>query len=157
MSSGPMTLEPGEHMDLLYAYVYARAGSGGATASVTALQARVDSIRAFAQTLPIWDVMETDGFNGQCIDYAFLGINERSTEGSLRLYPVPTSASVQLDAPKELIGATLTLRDATGRVILQQRVLPDRNDIDVSRLAPGLYTCEALSRNARFIGRVVKE
>ncbi len=154
-SMGPFTLEPGAHHDLLLAYVYARAESGGAQASVQALQSRVDSVTAFAQTLPLWSNMR-EVFQGGCQEQIGQGVADIA-EGNLRLYPVPASTSAQLDAPKELIGALLTLRDATGRVILQQRVLPDRNTIDVTRLAPGLYTCEALSRHARFTGRLVKE
>lgn len=155
VSMGPLTLEPGAHHDLLLAYVYARAETGGALASVQALQSRVDSVTAFAQTLPLWNNMR-EVFQDGCQEQIEQGMTD-ITESSLRLYPVPASTSVQLDATKELVGATLTLRDATGRVILQRRVLPDRNTIDVSRLAPGLYTCEALSRNARFTGRLVKE
>lgn len=157
MSAGPITLEPGQHMDLLYAYVYARATSGGAIASVGALQARVDSIRAFAQSLPIWNVSEESGFAGQCADYATIGLQEQMGSRMLSLSPSPASMVVNFVAPRELVGGQFTMRDATGRVLYQQRVLPDRNTIDVSALAKGVYLCEAVARNVRYTGRIVKE
>ena len=157
MSSGPITLDPGEHVDLLFAYVYARAVSGGAIASVAALQARVDSIHDFAQTLPIWNVPENQPYAGMCADYATIGIRERSAAGTLVLFPSPAADVAQFISPMQLAGGLLTLCDATGRVVMQQRVLPDRNTIDVSALAKGVYVCEAVARNARFTGRIVKE
>jgi hypothetical protein len=153
---GPVTLEPGEHVDLLFAYVYARAGSGGAFASVAALQARVDSVRAFAQTLPIWDTPENQPYAGMCMDYATIGIAEVNAP-ALTFFPSPAADIVHFAAPLALVGGTLTLRDATGRTILQQRIQPDRNSIDVRALAKGVYLYEAVARNSRFTGRIVKE
>jgi len=157
MSMGALTLDPGEHIDLVFAYVYARAASGGAFASVAALQARVDSVRAFAQTLPIWNVMEEDAFGGSCADYPFLGVGEANEVGRLALFPSPATDQVQFVAPRELIGGMLTVRDATGRVVFQQRILPETNRIEIGELAKGVYTCEAVARNARYTGRIVKE
>lgn len=157
MSSGPITLEAGQHVDLLCAYVYARAASGGAFASVGALQARVDSVRAFAQTLPIWNVAEESAFNGQCADYATIGIAEVAAAQHLVLFPAPANAVVHFEAANELVGGTLTLRDALGRIVAQQSVVPRRNTIDISTLALGVYSVEAVTSRARFTGRLVKE
>lgn len=157
MSMGALTLEPGEHMDLLFAYVFARAGSGGALASVGALQSRVDSVRTFAQTLPIWGLADEGAFGSGCLDYPFLGVNEAAEIGRLALFPSPASDQVTFDAQDALVGGKLSLRDATGRVVLLQRVLPGRNGIDISSLAPGVYTCEAGTTRMRYTGRIVKE
>jgi len=157
MGCGALTLEPGEHIDLLYAYVYARAGSGGAFASVAALQARVDSVRAFAQTLPIWNVPENQPYAGMCADYATIGVSEHPSLGQLTLYPSPVGEAAHFIAPVRLAGGLLIVRDATGRVVLQQRILPDRNTIDMSALSKGVYLFEAVARNARFTGRIMKE
>ena len=154
---GPITLEPGEHVDLLFAYVYARAESGGAFASVGALQARVDSIRAFAQTLPIWNVPEDQPYAGMCDNYATIGITDAHAAQALTFFPSPADGVVHFAAPMTLVGGLLTLRDATGRIALQQRIVPDRNIIEVSALAKGVYLCEATTRNVRFTSRLVKE
>lgn len=157
MSTGPITLEPGEHVDLLFAYVYARAASGGAIASVAELQARVDSIRAFAQTLPVWEVPENQPYAGMCAASAPYGVLEHGQRGTLMIHPSPASDEAYFFAPMHLAGGMLTLRDATGRTVLQQRIMPDRNSIDVNGLAKGVYLSEAVARDARFTGRIVKE
>jgi hypothetical protein len=158
MSMGEFILEPGQEMNLLFAYVYARAATGGALASVAALQARVDSVRAFAMELPIWDnLTDISGLAGECLDYPFLGVNDAPEIGRLALFPLPASDQVAFDAPDALIGGRLTLRDATGRIVLQQRVLPGRNEIGIGGLANGVYTCEVVAARARFTGRVVKQ
>ena len=144
-------------MDLLFAYVYARAPSGGAIASVAALQARVDSIREFAQTLPIWNVAEESAFYGQCADYATIGIAEVAGTHDLHLFPTPASERVSFDAINELVGGKLLVRDGLGRIVAQQRVASGRNTIDISALANGVYTCEAVTSHARFTGRLVKQ
>ena len=157
MSMGEFTLEPGEEMNLLFAYVYARAASGGALASVAALQARVDSVRAFALELPIWDWNDFTGFVGGCTDYPLLGIGDGPALNTLVLFPTPAADAVRFIAPRELIGGLLTVRDATGRMVAQQRVMPEANTIDISALANGVYTCEAVTSRARFSGRLVKQ
>lgn len=154
---GPFTLGPGEHTDLVLAYVFARAPSGGALASVAALQARTDSVHAFAQTLPLFDFPEEAGFHGQCVDHPYLSMQERPSHGRLVLFPSPAFDQVSFVAPRQLAGGTLVVRDALGRTVLQQRVIPDRNIVDISTLADGVYICEAVTPDARFTGRVVKE
>lgn len=156
MGSGPITLDPGEHVDLLFAYVYARAAGGGAFASVGALQARVDSVRAFAQSLPIWDVPENQPYAGMCPS-GVSGVPEAGSTGVLALFPTPSSDLVRFTAPRSLVGGVLTVRDGLGRVVMQQRVAADGNTLDVGGLANGVYSCVAVSRNARFTGRLVKE
>lgn len=79
------------------------------------------------------------------------------SEEVLLMFPMPVSNEIYFIAPHGIVGGLLTLRDATGRIALQQRILPDRNLIDVSALAKGVYLCEATTRNARYTGRLVKE
>lgn len=156
-STAPFLLEPGEHLDLLFAYVYARA-TGGPLSSVTALQARVDSVTAFALTLPIWDIAEESALSGGCEDYAvFLGVEEPRTSGTLSLFPSPATVEASFVAPAALVGGTIQLRDAVGRPVAAQRIVLGRNTIDISALANGVYTCEAVTSRARFTGKLVKQ
>ncbi|MBK8228689.1 MAG: T9SS type A sorting domain-containing protein [Flavobacteriales bacterium] len=157
MGMGAFTLEPGENMHLLFAYVYARASSGGPEASVVALRSRVDSVLAFAQTLPVWNVGETMAFGNGCADYTSVNVSEPHSTLQLALFPIPVSDAVHFQAPNDLAGGAFTLRDATGRTILRQRIQPDRNSIDVRALAEGVYLYEAVARNARHTGRILKE
>lgn len=155
-SAGPFVLEPGMHEDLLVAYVFARANSGGAAASVAALQARVDSVTAFAHTLPLWNTLRDD-FQGGCEGVTPTVIDEAVHTGHLELFPVPAADHVQLNTPQALVGSVLCLRDATGRVVAGQRLSVGVNDIDIASLAGGMYTCEVHTAKALYTGRLVKE
>ena len=155
-SMGPMTMEPGEHMDLFFAYVYARATTGGALASVAALQARVDSVRAFANTLPIWNTMEEE-FPADCEALATVGIREVAINTSLSLFPVPASEMAQMNVPDALAGEMLNVHDATGRLVATHRLASGTNEIDISALTPGIYSCSVLAQRTRYTGRLVKE
>lgn len=84
-------------------------------------------------------------------------VDSAMSEEVLLMFPMPVSNEIYFIAPHGIVGGLLTLRDATGRIALQQRILPDRNLIDVSALAKGVYLCEATTRNARYTGRLVKE
>ena len=153
---GPMTMEPGEHMDLFFAYVYARATTGGALASVAALQARVDSVRAFANTLPIWNTMEEE-FPADCEALATVGIREVAISTSLSLFPVPASEMARLNVPDALAGEILNVHDATGRLMATHRLAGGTNEIDISTLMPGIYSCSVIAERTRYTGRLVKE
>ena len=155
-STGAFTLEPGEHVDLLYAYVYARAGSGEASASVAALQARVDSVSAFANTLPLWNIGETQ-FQGGCEGISATGLVEMETSVQLQLFPVPATTTVQFTAPASQSRSTLLIQDAIGRTVATHRLVAGLNTIDVTELARGIYTCEVRGANTRLVGRLVKE
>lgn len=154
-SAGPFTLEPGMHEDLLIAYVFARADAGGAAASVSALQARVDSVAEFAQTLPIWNTLRYE-FQGGCDGAVPNAIDERAS-ALLRMFPVPASDHVQVEAPRGLAGATLLIRDGAGRCVTAQRLVEGTNRIGIATLAPGMYSCEVRSKEALFTGRMVVE
>jgi hypothetical protein len=156
IGTGPITLLPGQNVDLLFAYVYARADSGGAFASVASLQARVDSVHAFARTLPLWDLPPSQAF-GTCADYLQLGVNSPSTVRRLALFPNPSSEQVHFHAPRELEGGRLTVMDATGRIAIVQQVGPGLNAIDVSQLPSGIYGYQATSGTIRLTGKVVKQ
>lgn len=156
-SMAAFTLEPGEHIDLLLAYVYARAESGGALASLQALQARVDSITAFANTLPIWNSAEQNGFTDQCADYVLLAVEDGLTGTGLQLFPNPASDRVVLQAPRALHGGTLLLRDATGRIVATQRLIEGSNTLDIAAIARGVYSCEVRTSKGRYAAKLVKE
>jgi hypothetical protein len=155
-SMGPITLEPGEHVDLLLAYVIAWAASPGTGPSIAALQTRVDSVRDFANTLPIWNIPE-EQFQGACEGEVSLGVEAAKTGQPLSIYPMPATDHIQLIAPSDLSGAVLTMRDAMGRVVATRRLASGTNTIDIRGLAGGVYSCEARSAKARYAGRIMKE
>ena len=121
-----------------------------------ALQARVDSVREFANSLPLWNNFEFQ-FQGACEGITTTAIAEAQSIGQLQLFPVPAFDKVQLNATKEIAGELLTLHDATGRIVATHRITQGLNKFNISSLAPGLYSCEVHSTYAHFTGRLVKE
>lgn len=139
---GSFTLEPGMHVNVLVAFVHARASSGGALASVSALQQRVDSVRAFAQGLPgMWDALETD-WPG--CELGTTGISEASYEPmTVRLFPNPAQDEVTVALGQLAGDARITVLDGLGRVVLAQRATGATSRMRLAGLAPGLYTVRA--------------
>jgi len=153
---GAFTLEPGRHVNVLVAFVHARADSGGAVASVGALQARVDSVRAFAQTIPgMWTGPETEWpscANGQT------GIDDmRGTESAILLYPNPATGSVLLALPAGMRNARITLLDGAGRKVLSTMTGVRNTPLSISGLAPGLYVVRVESEGRFGSARLVVE
>ncbi len=65
------------------------------------------------------------------------GVNE-SVEPDFRIYPNPADDYVTFDLPDKQTPATLELYTIQGQKVIQQR-LPDNRQIQVSRLASGMY------------------
>ncbi len=159
---GPITLEPGEHVDLVFAYVYARASSGGPAASIAELQVAADSAHAlFYSGLPgLPDPFTTGDETAWMACNApniTLGAGELGALLDLDLFPVPATDRVQVRVPAGLSGELLVLRDALGRQVLAHRLTAGANTIAIDGLAKGLYTAEVITTGSRYVGRVVKE
>ncbi len=157
-SIGPITMEPGEHMNITFAFVYARAATGGPMASVQALQQRVDSVRTFFYDNPYWLPYTLDYGDEMnlCMGNYELNIAEHQ-HLSMRLYPNPASASFTLEATARMAGHVLTLHDATGRTVQRQRLVQGSNTLDAGALAPGIYACDVITDQERYTARLVKE
>ena len=150
-SMGPFTLEAGEEDDILIAYVFARAESGGALASVDVLKARVDSVHAFAETIP--GIMSP----GSPCDQIGVGIEHPgSIADRIQLYPNPAKDMITL-AFGERMDAVIQIHDVRGRSILHTRSKDERVPIDISSLPAGLYHVQAITASGILNGRFVKE
>ncbi len=73
-----------------------------------------------------------------------MGIAEQSSV-SLSVWPNPTIDMLHLNVAD---GAAVSVFDMTGRMVMQQRY---EGQLDVSRLAPGLYAVKAADCSARFV------
>ena len=151
---GPGTLEPGEHIDLLVAYVYARATNGGPQASVTALQNRVDSVRTFVQGIDgMFDQGETTGLACQPIT---TGIAGTSLSNTITLFPNPAVDHFTLRCTDLPSDAAMELYDMQGAQVIDARLTSAMTTINVSDLQAGIYTVRVLSAGMVQAFRLVK-
>lgn len=155
-SMGPVVLEPGEQISLLVAYVYARAGSGGAQGSVAALQQRVDSIRAFARSIP---GMFTLGDEEQlpCAELNTSIREDRSVRNILSIFPNPVSDQLSLGTETLPSGTQLQVLDARGRSVAELVSKGTITRFSVADLPVGLYTVRVIGSSSNFAGRFMKE
>ncbi|MCB9163094.1 MAG: T9SS type A sorting domain-containing protein [Flavobacteriales bacterium] len=134
---GPGTLEPGEHMTMLVAYVYARATTGGPQASATALQDRVDAVRGFVEGIEgMYDLGETSGLACAAVATGLPEVNGRPT---VTLYPNPAVDRFILRCSAPSTDALMELFDMRGARLMVTRLTGASTTIDVSHLLPGIY------------------
>jgi len=150
---GSITLEPGAQNDFLIAYVFARATTGGALASITALQQRVDSIATFARTIP--GLVAT---GSACDALTTVGVLDHSMENlGLSLFPVPTNQELNVSTRQFSADDRIEIFDAQGKQVSSSRTTGAVTAIDVQLLAPGLYTARIAGSRFAASGRFVKE
>jgi hypothetical protein len=147
-SMGPFTLEAGEEDDILIAYVFARAETGGAVASVDALKARVDSVRAFAGTIP--GIMAP---GSACEDFLTRVPDGIQQNGTLNIYPNPSSGTVSMDLPAS---ATIRIFDNLGAIVLEQKLDQGTTTLSLEGIAPGLYHAISVMDGKTVKGRFIK-
>ena len=122
-----------------------------AYASVEALKTRVDSVRAFEETIP--GIMAP----GSPCDQLGVGIEPRkSFANSLRPYPNPATNTLTIDVGEESQG-TVQVHDAQGALVLQLRSTRSVVQMNVKDLASGLYHVQVRSAEGIRTGRFVKE
>ncbi len=155
-SMGPGTLEPGEHINLLVAYTYVRSGASDPLSNVTALQARVDSITTFAQSIPGMFNEQTNGAMPCAVPDAPNAIDEMQRQ-RLTLYPVPADGELHLHAMALRSTDLVSIHDMQGRLVLSFQAQGPTTRIEISALPPGAYSVRANTDGAILNGRFIKE
>ncbi len=127
MSAGPVELDAGEEIELVYAFVFARPGSNGLMSSVLRLQERVDSVQAFYNDLP-------EACNGAGSQ---VGLEEHTDRGPI-VFPVPAEdrLTLRLEVPGPV---ELVVYDMLGVECSRGRDTGDLIQIDLSELGQGSY------------------
>jgi len=133
-SMGPFTLAAGQEQYIVVAYVYARAASGGPTASAEALRLRTDSIRAFAETIP---GLLSPGSPCDDLPTGITGFSARDQQ--LQLYPNPARGQLTVNVPGTHPQGRMDVIDAHGALVFSRSINGASNSLDVGALAPGLY------------------
>jgi len=147
------------YQDLFVALVYARATTGGPSASVQALQQRVDSVRTFLYNNSYWGEIDFGSLSETspiCMTNYSVQVAEHEVI-NMRLFPNPVSNSFTLQASADMSGRLLLIHDATGRIVTRQRLMHGMNTVDVSELATGVYSCDLTGARTRYTARLVKQ
>ena len=76
----------------------------------------------------------------------------------LNIYPNPASSKIILEIPHNTENAVFRLMDNSGRKILENTGLKSgKNEIDIRRLAAGIYFYEVGINEQRHYGKLVKD
>ncbi|MBK9514594.1 MAG: T9SS type A sorting domain-containing protein [Flavobacteriales bacterium] len=128
-------------MDL--AFIYARAGSGGAYASVEALKLRADSVQA-----------AYDAYGIGCGSYpSMVSVPDVQAHEQVRLFPNPAHDRVTVMADTPVKG--LELLDAQGRLVLTASPTGTRSTLDLRGLMPGFYAVRIHTTVQTHVHRLV--
>lgn len=89
---------------------------------------------------------------------AGVGIADKTTDNSIRVYPNPAKDKMEISFPETLSGSiTLIINDLAGRTILKQNI-PDagtKYSIDVTGMTPGMYLLNVNSEKNTFLKKVI--
>ncbi len=144
-ATGPFTLAPGDTLCIDLAFIFARAPSGGAYASVETLKLRADSVQAFY-----------DGLALDCLTQpVMVGIDEPRAVQPLQLFPNPTTDAVTIVADDGL--GRITLMDLQGRPLHTVNTPSDRHTLHLAAHPAGLYIVEVRNANGVRVARLVKQ
>jgi hypothetical protein len=149
---GPLTLDPGGSQEILLAYNFARATSGGPAGSVAELKSLADQVRTFAENTPGLILPGTP-----CSSISTNVSAHQVTSDQLLLYPNPTTDRIVILIPKGLEFADMVIEDMRGSVVLQSRTTGGSTTLDLEGLDPGLYTMRITGKGKTASGRFVKQ
>jgi hypothetical protein len=84
-----------------------------------------------------------------------LGIEEmNNNESNIAVYPNPAINNITIESLQK---STLEISNIQGQTILQQQIQQGKTDIDISRLAKGVYILRLCSNDKTEVTRIVKE
>lgn len=79
-----------------------------------------------------------------------ISTNETS-DRNLLVFPNPATSVASVRIPQNCIGKTLTVFDSFGRLVAQQNLNEEENNIQISNLAAGIYSLRIQSLNCKLI------
>ena len=111
-----------------------------------------------------WEVQQNDCESAPIAATASVnictGLNEATTENSVKLFPNPAADKLTFLLTKELLSTTKSIEvyDALGKIVKVVSVFSEQTSINIGDLATGVYTCRLInSSNHTIIKRFVKE
>lgn len=85
-----------------------------------------------------------------------IGIEEQMQESLFALYPNPVTTEINISFPKNAEQADFTLYNVLGKMILQTKITPMKNRLNVSELPSGMYIASITSNNKTTSFKIIK-
>lgn len=147
-ATGPFQLAPGDTLCIDMAFMYARALSGGAWASVDSLKVRAMAISEF---------YVEQGFECERI---ILGVSEGDFDpGRTLLYPNPSDGSFTIVLGGVEDRVNVIIFSMSGAVVLRSETVDGSRpfNIDATALEPGMYVVDLQGQHQRRVARFTKQ
>ncbi len=91
------------------------------------------------------------------INLTNIGIDESFGNNTFRMYPNPAEDHITIETSTSAKDAMLYLYTMQGQLLLQQAILKDKTNIDISKLSKGVYIVKLQSNTMGYVTRIVKE
>lgn len=148
---GPVTMAPGAEQEILLAYVFGRADTGGAQQGVAALQQASDEVAALVDTIP-----GLGTFRNWCSSVSTNADSPEEEGTSLVVHPNPANDVVFLQTPPHLGSADMSILDSRGVLVKQALLSGSLVPVQIGDLAPGVYTLRWVANKVVRVGRFIK-
>lgn len=99
---------------------------------------------------------DTHGCTATSSPVVVTGISEPVADNSIIVFPNPSTGNWQLQVPYQLIGSTIEVYDATGRLMFQSVIKDEQSDINIPNLAKGLYQLAIITGGYKAVKKLVK-
>jgi len=92
------------------------------------------------------------------IYFDITGINTNFSDNrQIRIYPNPASARITIENIETNTCAIMSIYDTKGRILMNQTLVPGKNETDISFLAKGIYFIKVTGETGRAFHKLVKE
>jgi hypothetical protein len=94
-----------------------------------------------------------DGWEA-AIDCSALGIEEMNSSADVNVYPNPASEILNIEASKEIL--SVKLNDASGKLILNQKVNKSDDKLNIKHLPKGVYVLTIELKEGKAVKKIIK-
>ncbi|AZA52151.1 S8/S53 family peptidase [Chryseobacterium sp. G0201] len=112
------------------------------------------------ETYQYWEVsFQTTGFGGYFVktNSTTLGVNDTKDNSGVNVYPNPAKSVVNVSLGKAS-KATVTVHDASGKLVRNADITSTSNKVNVSDLVSGTYVFTiTLDNNSKVVKKIIKE
>jgi hypothetical protein len=84
------------------------------------------------------------------------GISQLNAD-ALKIYPIPTSGLLNLEYTGIMNGAQASVKDLTGKEVMQFVITDGSQQVDISALAPGMYLLHVTGNDLSGIYKIIKQ